>query len=145
MEGDAPFETSTAIKMTSDKPQTPTFDTPPRSKTPPTVAGRNSILGNVEGRAKVARAGSETLDADQLARRLKDHDSAARRGERTPGKSPSRKRQRIYGDRFIPNREGQDLQASYSLMHDDGSPTSPSRSKKASTAWRAALPANRRG
>jgi len=32
--------------------------------------------------------------------------------------------------RFIPNREGQDLQASYSLLHDDGSPATPSRSKK---------------
>jgi hypothetical protein len=32
--------------------------------------------------------------------------------------------------RFIPNREGQDLQASYSLLHDDGSPATPSRQKK---------------
>ena len=32
--------------------------------------------------------------------------------------------------RFIPNRDGQDLQASYSLLHDDGSPATPSRSKK---------------
>jgi hypothetical protein len=36
-----------------------------------------------------------------------------------------------FGDcRFIPNREGQDLQASYSLLHDDGSPATPSRQKK---------------
>lgn len=33
-------------------------------------------------------------------------------------------------DRFIPNRSGQDLQASYSLLHDDGSPATPSRSHK---------------
>jgi cell division cycle 20-like protein 1 (cofactor of APC complex) len=32
--------------------------------------------------------------------------------------------------RFIPNREGQDLQASFSLLHDDASPTTPSRVKK---------------
>lgn len=32
--------------------------------------------------------------------------------------------------RFIPNRDGQDLHASYSLLHDDGSPATPSRSKK---------------
>lgn len=50
--------------------------------------------------------------------------------ERTPGASPSRKRQRIYGDRFIPNREGQDLQASFSLLHDDASPATPSKIKK---------------
>lgn len=32
--------------------------------------------------------------------------------------------------RFIPNREGQDLQASFSLMHDEGSPATPSKQKK---------------
>lgn len=32
--------------------------------------------------------------------------------------------------RFIPNRSGQDLQASYSLLHEDGSPATPSRSVK---------------
>lgn len=31
---------------------------------------------------------------------------------------------------FIPNREGQDFTASYSLLHDEGSPATPSRSKK---------------
>jgi cell division cycle 20-like protein 1, cofactor of APC complex len=49
----------------------------------------------------------------------------------TPGRSPSRKRQKLlYSDRFIPNRDGQDLQASYSLLHEEGSPTTPSRSRK---------------
>lgn len=32
--------------------------------------------------------------------------------------------------RFIPNREGQDLQAAFSLLHDDSSPATPSRQKK---------------
>ena len=32
--------------------------------------------------------------------------------------------------RFIPNREGQDIQASFSLLHDDGSPATPSKQKK---------------
>jgi hypothetical protein len=31
---------------------------------------------------------------------------------------------------FIPNREGQDLQASFSLLHDDGSPSTPSSRTK---------------
>ncbi|KAF8471816.1 WD40-repeat-containing domain protein [Kalaharituber pfeilii] len=48
----------------------------------------------------------------------------------TPAPSPSRKRQRIYGDRFIPNRDGVDLQASYSLLHAEGSPSSPTKPKK---------------
>lgn len=32
--------------------------------------------------------------------------------------------------RFIPNREGQDLQASFSLLHDESSPATPSKLKK---------------
>lgn len=32
--------------------------------------------------------------------------------------------------RFIPNREGQDLQASFSLLHDDASPATPSKAKR---------------
>ncbi|KMU76582.1 hypothetical protein CISG_05725 [Coccidioides immitis RMSCC 3703] len=32
--------------------------------------------------------------------------------------------------RFIPNREGQDLQASYSLLHEDGCPSTPSKGKR---------------
>jgi hypothetical protein len=32
--------------------------------------------------------------------------------------------------RFIPNRAGQDLQASFNLLHDDGSPATPSKSKR---------------
>ncbi|KAG6037195.1 hypothetical protein E4U41_005265 [Claviceps citrina] len=50
--------------------------------------------------------------------------------ESTPSASPHRKRQRINGDRFIPTRSGQDLQASFSLLHEDGSPATPSRQKK---------------
>ncbi|OAA64552.1 cell cycle regulatory protein [Niveomyces insectorum RCEF 264] len=50
--------------------------------------------------------------------------------EGTPGASPHRKRQRINGDRFIPTRSGQDLQASFSLLHEDGSPATPSKQKK---------------
>ncbi|OAA44930.1 WD40 repeat-like-containing domain protein [Metarhizium rileyi] len=50
--------------------------------------------------------------------------------ESTPSSSPHRKRQRINGDRFIPTRSGQDLQAGFSLLHEDGSPATPSKQKK---------------
>jgi cell division cycle 20-like protein 1, cofactor of APC complex len=69
-------------------------------------------------------------ESDAMMRKMKEIENAGRQRERTPGRSPSRKRQRTFGDRFIPNRDGQDLQASYSLLHDDGSPATPSRSKK---------------
>ena len=32
--------------------------------------------------------------------------------------------------RFIPNREGQDLQSSYALLNDEGSPSTPSRLRR---------------
>lgn len=32
--------------------------------------------------------------------------------------------------RFIPNRAGQDLQASFNLLHDDGSPATPSKARR---------------
>ncbi|KAL9113443.1 MAG: hypothetical protein Q9227_002484 [Pyrenula ochraceoflavens] len=121
-------ESSQAPVANSNRPHTPTLS-PPRSKTPPTHLGRQAQL-DLDGARRHSRAGSEAVDPDVLSRKLKEMESAGRQRELTPGRSPSRKRQRVYGDRFIPNREGQDLPASYQLLHDDGSPATPSRSKK---------------
>ena len=78
---------------TGERPQTPSLHTPPGSKTPPTVTTKrvHSIAG--------IRATSASVDADALSRRLKEFESAGRPRDRTPGRSPSRKRQRVYGDR----------------------------------------------
>ncbi|KAI9842389.1 MAG: substrate-specific activator of APC-dependent proteolysis [Thelocarpon superellum] len=112
-------------------PRTPLLVSPPRTSTPPlqatTTGKRNQLNGSAPRPMDPA---ATALDTDALDRALKDYDGITRQRERTPGGSPSRKRQRVYGDRFIPNREGQDLQASFSLLHDDGSPATPSRSKK---------------
>jgi hypothetical protein len=70
---------------------------PPGSRTPPTkntlpfpdTSGNHSHLSNL----------SEAVDPAALASALRDYDEAGRRRERTPGASPSRKRQRVYGDR----------------------------------------------
>ncbi|PFH58173.1 hypothetical protein XA68_14077 [Ophiocordyceps unilateralis] len=69
------------------------------------------------------------LDADAVESALLRELQRPHR-ESTPTASPHRKRQRINGDRFIPSRSGQDLQASFSLLHEDGSPATPSRQKK---------------
>lgn len=112
-----------------DDQHTPTLASPPDSRTPPTVASiRSQSHSHVPKGPE--RAGSESVDPSALTKALKDFEDAGRPRERTPGASPSRKRQRVYGDRFIPNREGQDLQASFSLLHDDGSPATPSKAKK---------------
>ncbi|RCI13781.1 hypothetical protein L249_8143 [Ophiocordyceps polyrhachis-furcata BCC 54312] len=69
------------------------------------------------------------LDADAVENALLRELQRPHR-ESTPIASPHRKRQRINGDRFIPSRSGQDLQASFSLLHEDGSPATPSKQKK---------------
>ncbi|KAL8795601.1 MAG: hypothetical protein Q9182_007511 [Xanthomendoza sp. 2 TL-2023] len=76
------------------------------------------------------RGASEPVDAAALTQALHGVEDEAQSRERTPVGSPSRKRQRIYGDRFIPTREGRDLQASFSLLPDLSSPATPSKLKK---------------
>ncbi|KAF7594485.1 substrate-specific activator of APC-dependent proteolysis [Aspergillus hancockii] len=104
---------------------------PPGSRTPPSMPSKKTLFyPESQGTRQKNRNGSEPIDPDALAKALKEYEDAGRPNERTPGTSPSRKRQRVYGDRFIPNREGQDLQATYSLLHEDGCPSTPSKSKK---------------
>ncbi|KAJ6116405.1 hypothetical protein N7512_006130 [Penicillium capsulatum] len=104
---------------------------PPASKTPPSMPAKTTFFyPEMSTDLPEAQSGSEPVDASALAKALKDYDEAGIRKERTPGTSPCRKRQRVYGDRFIPNRDGQDLQATYNLLHEDGCPSTPSKSKK---------------
>lgn len=82
-----------------------------------------NVLGNQDS-TRTARFDTDSIDS-ALAREMhRPH------RESTPGASPRRKRQRINGDRFIPSRSGQDLQASFSLLHEDGSPATLSKQKK---------------
>ncbi|EZF35225.1 fizzy-related protein homolog [Trichophyton mentagrophytes] len=108
---------------------------PPASNSPPPSHGIKSKSAHSTARStrQRSRTGSEPVNPDALARALQDFEDAGRQRESTPGSSPSRKRQRVYGDRFIPNREGQDLQAGFSLLHEDGCPSTPSKTKKKST------------
>lgn len=76
---------------------------PPGSKshTPPvTTKPRAAIFNPTLDSTKLRhKPGSEPINPDALARALKDFEEAGRPRERTPGTSPSRKRQRVYGDR----------------------------------------------
>jgi len=75
---------------------------PPGSKTPPSVPTKKTLLfPDSLGSRPQARTGSEPVDPEALARALKEYEDAGRRRERTPGTSPSRKRQRVYGDRRV--------------------------------------------
>ncbi|KAL5332965.1 WD40-repeat-containing domain protein [Aspergillus crustosus] len=104
---------------------------PPGSRTPPSMPAKTTLFfPDTLGGRQTNRNTSESIDPNALTKALRDYEDAGRSRERTPGASPSRKRQRVYGDRFIPNREGQDLQATYSLLHEDGCPSTPSKTKK---------------
>lgn len=77
---------------------TPTLVSPDIS-TPPAAIKRNPTNGHITNGAE--RAGSEPVDPAALSKALKDMEDAGRVRERTPGASPSRKRQRVYGDRSV--------------------------------------------
>ena len=76
---------------------------PPGSKTPPSNRMKSNVSSNtLEVPRQRTRPGSEPVNADALSRALKGYDDVSRHHrERTPGTSPSRKRQRIYGDRCV--------------------------------------------
>ena len=65
------------------------------------------------------RAGSEPIDPTALSKALKDFEDAHRTRDRTPGASPSRKRQRIYGDRLVQPVEPREYQ--FSMGREAGS------------------------
>ncbi|KAK4169160.1 putative fizzy-related protein [Cladorrhinum sp. PSN259] len=103
--------------------------TPP-PRLPPPETQRNEHRNGES--ARYGRIGSRSVDLtglDAVDSALRREISRQQR-DSTPGASPHRKRQRINGDRFIPSRSGQDLQASFSLLHEDGSPATPARQKK---------------
>ncbi|KAL3419369.1 WD repeat domain-containing protein [Phlyctema vagabunda] len=124
------------LKKTATALNTPPIATPPRNKTPPPGSQRgtgkniNEKAGAVQRQRSGTGSKGDAIDPNQLSKALKEFEDAGRHRDITPGGSPSRKRQRVYGDRFIPNREGQDLQASFSLLHDESSPATPSKQKK---------------
>ncbi|KAK3378330.1 WD domain-containing protein [Podospora didyma] len=127
---------SAALKRPVPNSESPTIVSPSRISTPPPPSDRLRLEPkNMDSRT--GRLSSRSSDMGRLSGLDADAvDSALRRElgrqqrEGTPGASPHRKRQRINGDRFIPTRSGQDLQAGFSLLHEDGSPATPSRQKK---------------
>jgi cell division cycle 20-like protein 1 (cofactor of APC complex) len=83
---------------------TPPVNTPPGAKTPPTAAEKRRMdrSANVDSGTRTER--SKTLDSavdpNALSKALqKEFEDAGRSRDVTPGGSPSRKRQRVYGDR----------------------------------------------
>jgi cell division cycle 20-like protein 1 (cofactor of APC complex) len=80
----------------AEEVRTPPLISPPESRTPPTAHKRplNGFAPRNHDRA------SEPIDPTALSKALEQFDQAGRVRERTPNASPSRKRQRVYGDRY---------------------------------------------
>ncbi|KAI4260070.1 MAG: hypothetical protein LQ352_000449 [Teloschistes flavicans] len=105
----------------------PSLDGPAYSDTHTSITRKHSELTATNGHH---RSESEPIDPAALTQALHHVEHGVRSRERTLLGSPSRKRQRVYGDRFIPQREGRDLHAAFNLLPDLNPPTTPSRSKK---------------
>ena len=83
-----------------DSLDTPSLVSPPESKTPPTLkTGKCQTNGGQQSR-------STSVDPNALSLALKNFEDVNSHRERTPGPSPSRKRQRVYGDRWGPQLSG---------------------------------------
>nr|KMM69595.1 hypothetical protein CPAG_05910 [Coccidioides posadasii RMSCC 3488] len=75
---------------------------PPGSNTPPTGRTKSNALHSASEPVRFrSRHGSEPINAGALAKALQDFENVGRQRERTPGSSPCRKRQRVYGDRYV--------------------------------------------
>lgn len=92
---------------------------PPDIKTPPSLTGKRNHLNGSLAHGN-DRAGSEPIDPSALSKALKDFEEAGNIRERTPGGSPSRKRQRIYGDRLVEFPETMSDTLSPIIMHLNG-------------------------
>ncbi|KAK3952772.1 quinon protein alcohol dehydrogenase-like superfamily [Pseudoneurospora amorphoporcata] len=89
---------------------------------PPTEIARNPRRAPTKTEDHVNNLDVEAIDS-ALRREIQQR-------QNSPGPSSHRKRQRINGDRFIPTRSGQDLQASFSLLHEEGSPATPRQKRR---------------
>lgn len=131
---------------------------PPTTETSPAKDGRNTQDSSYTTRRSVSSAPIDAEALSTALEDYED--IRMRRREHTPGESPVRKKPRkIYGDRcvppsipfivvhkweyaafcrlmantifsFIPNREGQDLQSGFRLLHDEASPATPAKVRK---------------
>jgi cell division cycle 20-like protein 1 (cofactor of APC complex) len=93
----------THITKAANALNTPPVNTPPGAMTPPqaTEKRRAERTANSEqAKSERSQAMDVAVDPNALSKALmKEFEEAGRPSDVTPGGSPSRKRQRIYGDR----------------------------------------------
>ena len=92
---------SSAFSKSIEHTNIPTLVSPPDTTGPPLAgAGKHNHLNGGSAPSR-ERSGSEAVDPNALTKALKEFEEAGRARERTPAASPSRKRQRVYGDRLV--------------------------------------------
>lgn len=91
------------IQKAANALNTPPVNTPPRSTTPPLVGEKRKTDRKTmtESGARQATPGADAVDPTALSKALlREFEDTARPRDVTPSGSPSRKRQRVYGDRY---------------------------------------------
>jgi len=100
--------THAQIKKAGNALNTPPVTTPPRSTTPPPQAekrksDRKATDEGAQSHRGVMASGTSAIDPNVLSKALLkefEDGGSGRHRDVTPGGSPSRKRQRVYGDRY---------------------------------------------
>lgn len=84
-----------------DREEPPALFSRSEAATPPLISEAKRVQANGTMRRGHEREGSEAVDAEVLSKALREVKDGVQSRERTPTSSPSRKRQRIYGDRLV--------------------------------------------
>lgn len=92
---------------------------PPPSERIRLEARRRESAGSARTSSRSTEIGRyASLDADAVDSALRMEMHRRQQRESTPGASPSRKRVKVDGDRFIPNRSGQDLTSTFRTLNE---------------------------
>ena len=94
-------EISTSTYASMDTHHKNALASPPDTTSPPAISTGKRAQANGAALNGREREGSEAVDPGALSKALREFEEAGRVRERTPGGSPSRKRQRVYGDRLV--------------------------------------------
>lgn len=87
---------------TGERPRTRSMVSPRQVSTPPLRATTTNKREHINGTANhTGDHATSSVNPDALSKALKEVEDAGRPRETTPTGSPSRKRQRVWGDRFV--------------------------------------------
>ena len=113
-------EISTSTYATMEKHHTNALASPPDTTSPPGIITGKRAQANGAALGGREREGSEAVDPGALSKALREFEEAGRVRERTPGGSPSRKRQRVYGDRLVMRSRAKEIERGHQGQDNTG-------------------------